>query len=143
MTPQMLSTLDQIERRLGVSRGIAEEREYDSDSHYMGQAAVGDAVNIPDTLDRFAVYIQSIVDSLCAQYGCGDEEAMDCISQAADELAQAGVLPPVPDRSDLKGIAAWQGKAVTAQLGGYACKVCYDKKGGSVAPDGRNLAMGG
>ena len=141
MNAQLYSVLEQIEKRMGVSEQMGNHdnvMSYSGDSHYSGTTGVGNAVNIPNIVDRFSLFIQSMVDSICAQYGCDDEAALDCISQAADELADMGMLPPLPDRSDLKGLAAWQGKAVSVHLPGWAYKCAFDKMGGALAPDGRN-----
>jgi len=144
MDRQMLATLEGIGSKIRpLSEMYDNLQSIPADSHYLGQPGVGDAVNVPDTMDRFAIYIQSIVDSLCAQFGCDVDSSLDCIMQAADELNQLGMLPPLPEKGDLQGLAIWQGKAVTVQLGGYACKVCSDRFGGVPSPDLRNFSTAG
>ena len=141
MTPKMKSVLESIHRTLGEAS--ATEAPTGAESHFSGSPGIKTADNVPDILDRFAVFIEGIIDSLCMQYGCTDSEALDCFIAAAAELAEQGMLPPIPDKADLAAVAAWQGKAVTVQIGGYAAKGCYDKFGGVPTPDGRHLGMGG
>jgi len=137
MDARMLSALEQLASGLAPvseSEQISLKPALPSTGAYV---AAGAAHAREDVLSRFEMYIKSIVDSLCAQYGCSDDEGLECVIDAACELSQAGRLPPIPDQSDLKGLAAWHGKAATVQMSGYAHAVCHRKKGGAVVPSNK------
>lgn len=112
-------------------------------SHLTGAAGVGDAVNVPDMQDRFELYIQNLVDSLCMQYGCSDDAALDCITDAAEDLVAMGLITAVPTDADPVTLSVWAAQAKTAGLGALAYKACAERVGGYPDPDGRgNDAQG-
>ena len=82
----------------------------------------GSALPTPDNntedgvIDAFETFIGAMADSLLAEYEMSEDEAIDYVFSIADAMAEAGMIPPLPDGDDAQTLAVWMGKAETAGL---------------------------
>lgn len=97
-----------ITERLNALRSHLEEQEF--------AAGELDALNDTTIADDVDAYFNEMIDQLTANYDVSDDEAMDFIFDVADEMAEEGLLPEMPDDDDDEALAAWLGTAKTAAL---------------------------
>lgn len=62
--------------------------------------------------EKFYDYLDTLADSLIAEFSLSDEEAFSYIEGFADQLAAKGSMPPFPDdESNVAVMARWMGAA--------------------------------
>lgn len=115
MTPEVNSVFEkirlQLESDLEDMGLLGEEDSSDAEGGDLG------AVNPSDGLEAFEDFISGIVDGLLAEYEIDEDDAVDFVLDMADEMAEAGLLAPLPDTDDSKALALWIGQATTAGFG--------------------------
>jgi len=117
MNAQMSELLEQMKTQL-----VAEEPAWgpnsvvSTDHDDDGEPGESGAENSSDVMDAFDLYLSSILDALLEQYEADEEEALDFIFAVAEEMADAGTLPEIPedDDGDDADVVAWVGTAKTA-----------------------------
>jgi hypothetical protein len=120
MTPQINEVLKQIHRKLETEAAWGPEVPPvdEPGSHYSGAPGDGGAENETDIEDAVDFYFDNIVDRLTQEFGMSDEEGMDLIYSVADDMADEGMIPPMPgEEDDEEAVAAWLGKAKSVMLG--------------------------
>lgn len=84
------------------------------------EAGAGGAVNPSDVGDTLDIYLSDIASILEIEYDMDDEDALQFVFSAADEMADEGLLPEMPeDEAEDEEIALWLGTAKTARFGSY------------------------
>ena len=101
--------------------------EMSPNSHMSGEPGIGGAVNITDIHDDFDRYLYDIVSKLVVEFSMDESGAVSLMRQAADEAAQAGLLPPVPDQGADQATAEWLGKAKSLGFGGYVMRLAMER----------------
>jgi len=81
--------------------------------------------------DAFDLFLAGILDSLLAEYDSDEEEALDFVFGLADEMAEAGKLPFIPESDD--GLPEW---IAAAQAAGFAQAVMDAAAESAVEADG-------
>lgn len=126
MTPNLNRALEAVRDYLGETWGP----EDDSGTPTGDEAAAGDgeAINPDDTDTSFNGYVYDLVDAILAVYDVegGEDGAIDFILSVADDLADSGELPPLPDDEDDEGMAVWLGKAKTIAFGNIVLKAAEE-----------------
>lgn len=91
----------------GTSATLAEPGELEAD-------------NPTDANDAWNMYMINIVERLVAEFDMDQDDAVDFVFDCADELAEEGDLPVVPedDASD-QDVSLWLGTAQSIGFGGY------------------------
>lgn len=74
-------------------------------------AGEGGAENVSTIDNAFDSYILGIVASILEEYELDEEEAIDYVFYVADDLAEQGELPTIPEGEDPQETAEWLGKA--------------------------------
>lgn len=83
------------------------------------QASAGelDAVNDTTISDDVDAYFNEMIDQLLQAYDTTEDEAIEFVFDVADEMAEEGLIPAVPDEdADDEELALWLGQAKTAGL---------------------------
>jgi len=75
-----------------------------------------------DVMDVFDLYLSGILEPLIEQYETDEEEALAFVFSVADEMIEAGTLPPIPEEADDEALSAWVGAAKTAGLSAAVMK---------------------
>lgn len=91
----------------------------------------GGVDNFASDAEAFESYIEQTAMSVAARCGISLDSALDAMVTVADELAETGKIPamPDPDSATAEDLAAWAGAAKTAQLGGEVIRYCLDRQG--------------
>lgn len=57
-------------------------------------------VNLTPTQEELNRYIVDIIRGVMAQYECSKDDAIDLVFEVADDLAEEGALPPMPEEGE-------------------------------------------
>ena len=97
-------------------------------SHGDSQPGEGGADNIPDTEDALDKYLNGCIESVVDECSVAEDDAIDFVFGVADELAEKGKLPEMPDEdADDEDIALWLGKANTIGFQQVVLKAARDE----------------
>jgi hypothetical protein len=88
----------------------------------------GGVNNSDSDVDAFDAYIEQTMMSVSARCSISPEEALDALAEVADEMAENGQIPPMPDpeSASAEELSAWAGAAKTAGLVGEVIRSCMD-----------------
>lgn len=116
MNAQMNSLLEQL--RTQFIAEAEDETAFGPDSEQDSETGEGEpgelgAKNVTDGFDAFDLYMDDIVLDLLDEYELDDNDAIDFVFSIADELADEGKLPFIPEEDDEKALTDWLGKAKT------------------------------
>lgn len=91
----------------------------------------GGVDNMNSDVEAFESYVEQTATSVAARCGISIDAALDAIVTVADEMAENGQIPPMPDPDSgtAEDLAAWAGAAKTAALGGEVIRYCMDRAG--------------
>lgn len=87
-------------------------------------AGEGEAINDDEVEDVLIDYMLSVAEGLCADYEMDMEDAVEMVFDIADQLAEEGSLPFIPEEGDSVAVAEWVGKAKTMGFGELAQSLC-------------------
>lgn len=110
--------------------GLVEDDDYEGDDASAIEGGVGGVDNLSSAVEAFDSYIEDLVMGLVARQGVSEESAIDAFVGLADELAQKGKLPELPDddASDSM-LSGWIGAAQQAGFGGLLMTYCGQMNG--------------
>jgi len=109
-----------VEMKMESAWGPEAVDQPDSSTAKNAFAGDGGAENPTDVNDALNMYLVNIVDRLMDEFEMGEDEAADFIFSCADELAEDGDLPPMPeDGAADQEVSVWMGKAHTLGFIGY------------------------
>ena len=88
----------------------------------------GGVNNSDSDVDAFDAYIEQTMMAVSARCSISPEEALDALAEVADEMAENGHIPPMPDpdSASAEELSAWAGAAKTAGLVGEVIRSCMD-----------------
>lgn len=88
----------------------------------------GGVDNLASDAEAFESYIEQTAMGIAARCNVSIEDAIDVLVTVADEMAEDGKLPPMPDPDDATAeeLSVWAGAAKSAQLGAEAIRYCMD-----------------
>jgi hypothetical protein len=114
LNERFVGVLDQIRAKL---EGAGEES---SEEKTDGSAAM-------ESVDAFNSYLLDLADKLAEKFDVSHDDAIDFIIDAADELADAGDLPWLPDDEDSgEDMTEWLSKAKKIGFSGYVMKAARE-----------------
>lgn len=88
--------------------------EFTTDEVQEVESDFEDDVDVEDALNN---YLDDIADALI-DMGYDEDEAVDLVLDVADEMAEDGLMPPLPDEdAPLEDVALWLGTAATVGFG--------------------------
>ena len=119
MRSDLTSKLEQLRKKLTEGEeafGPDSDGSVNSADAEDDAAGEGGADNVSPIDALVDEYIGSIVDSMLEEYDIEAEEATDFVLAVAEDLAEDGTLPPVPDYDDEANAAIWLGKAKSVVL---------------------------
>jgi hypothetical protein len=91
----------------------------------------GGVDNANSDADAFEAYIEQTAMGVAARCNISLDAALDAIVTVADQMAEDGMIPPMPDPEDgsPEELSAWAGAAKTAQLGAEVMRFCMERAG--------------
>jgi len=91
----------------------------------------GGVNNMHTDAEAFESYIEQTAMAVAARCDISIDDALDAIVAVADQMAEDGLIPPMPDpdSASAEELSAWAGAAKTAQLGGEVIRACMDSEG--------------
>lgn len=91
----------------------------------------GGVDNMSSDAEAFESYVEQTATTVAARCGISIDSALEAMVIVADEMAEAGQIPPMPDpdSGSAEDLAAWAGAAKTAQLGAEVIRYCMDRAG--------------
>ncbi len=91
----------------------------------------GGVDNLASDAEAFESYVEQTAMTVAARCHISLDAALDAMVTVADEMAESGKLPPMPDpdSASAEELSAWAGAAKTAQLGGEVIRYCQDRGG--------------
>lgn len=91
----------------------------------------GGVNNADSDADAFDAYIEQTMMAVSARCGISMDDALDALAAVADEMAENGQIPPMPDPEEASSeeLSAWAGAAKTAGLVGEIIRACMDAEG--------------
>lgn len=110
--------LDRIEEQEGyVGVGGTEPPDYSPSGDPVAGGDLG-VDNLATDAEQYMSYIADLAISVVAQTGVSDDEALRAVATVADQMAQGGMMPPMPDieTASADELAQWTGAATTAGL---------------------------
>lgn len=128
MNPRINQVLGEIRHLVEQSAwGPSIPSRISSSDFQKGAPGVGEASNENDIQDAVDFYLNNVSQALVDEFGIDEEEAFNYVEQAADELSDEGMVPPLPSAEDSDSQAAlWLGAAKSIGLEGYCIKMCRD-----------------
>ncbi len=115
MTPAVNSLFEKIRLQLESDMAelgiLGEEDSSDAEGGDLG------AVNPSDALEAFEDFLSGIADGLLAEFDIDEDEAIDFVFDVADDMAEEGLLDPMPEGDDPKALGLWIGHATSAGFG--------------------------
>jgi hypothetical protein len=91
----------------------------------------GGVNNMNSDAEAFESYIEQTMMSVSARCDVSMDDALEMLVTVADEMAEQGLIPPMPDpdEASAEALSAWAGAAKTAQLGAEVIRACMDAAG--------------
>lgn len=91
----------------------------------------GGVNNMDSDAEAFESYIEQTMMAVSARCDVSMDGALDAIVTVADEWADEGKIPPMPDpdTASSEELSAWAGAAKTAGLVGEVIRYCLDSQG--------------
>ncbi len=91
----------------------------------------GGVDNLASDAEAFDSYIEQTAMTVAARCSISIDAALDAIVAVADEMAEAGKIPAMPDpeSGSSEELSAWAGAAKTSQLGGEVITYCMSRSG--------------
>lgn len=135
MTPRANALLDRSRRYMEEAVGRLEEMDYamgmngdDARAHADSMPGEHGAMNVAPTHDDLDAYIMGIADVLLQEYRLEEGEAVDFVFEKADELAESGELPAVPDDDASDDEATeWLSQAKSLGFSSYVLKRAHEE----------------
>lgn len=89
--------------------------------------------NLASDVEGFLGFIADCASSIAAQLQVSEDEALKAVYDTADELADKGEMPPLPDLEEAspEEISGWTGKAKTCDLMARAVEAIKAARGQS------------
>jgi len=85
--------------------------------------------NMDSDGEAFDSYIEQTIMSVSVRCNISMEDALDALATVADDMAENGTLPvmPDPDSASSEELSVWAGAAKTAGLVGEVIRACHDE----------------
>jgi len=95
------------------------------------RGGAGGVDNNASDAEAFDSYIEQAAMGVSARCGVGLDDALDWVVSAADDMAERGLIPAMPDPESATSeeLSAWAGAAKTAQLGAEAIRMAMEDAG--------------
>jgi hypothetical protein len=110
--------LDRIEEQEGyVGVGGTEPPDYSPSGNPIAGGDLG-VDNLATDAEQYMSYIASMGVAVSTQTGVSDDDALEAIYAVADQMAEGGSMPPMPDIESAPAdeLAQWTGAATTIGL---------------------------
>lgn len=120
ITEQAVDLLTKIRHKMESAWGPEAVSQPPNSSAQNAAAGDNEADNPTDVNDAMNMYLDSAVERLMGEFDMSEDDAIEYIFDCADEMAEDGDLPPIPEDEAMdQEVSIWLGKANSVGFVGY------------------------
>ena len=125
--------------QLAENQGLVEMYVGDGGSFSTPDSPAGDPIrggdggvnNMNSDQEAFDAYIEQTIEAVAARCNVSLDDAIDALVAVADEMAENGLVPPMPDpeSASAEELSSWAGAAKMAGLTAEVIRAIMDEEG--------------